>query len=105
MTSVPSKPMRVLFDEWHSESWSCSPEKVRAMSPEDPMGSSYQHAAELLATRDFTIERNTDGPLTAERLAGFDVLVLPHPCDPRWERTTSQNPPALSPDELHAVHA
>lgn len=38
-------------------------------------------------------------PLSAGVLAQADVLVLVHPCDPRWERATSQNPPALSTEE------
>jgi hypothetical protein len=73
------------------------------MQPEDPAGASYQRAADALALRDFTVERNSSGPLSAEALRGVEVLVLSHPCDPRWERTTSRNSPALSPDEVEAV--
>lgn len=105
MPADPPKPTHVLFDEWHSESWSCSREQATKMQPEDPVGSSYQRAADLLTARDFQVERNTSEPLSLSRLRNFDVLVLPHPCDPRWERTTSNHSPALSPGELDAVHA
>jgi hypothetical protein len=98
------KTVRVLFDESHSESWSCSLVRAREFQPENPAGASYQRAADELAARDFVIERN-DRPLTADRLSSVNVLILPHPCDPRWEHTTSGNPPALSAEELAAVHA
>jgi len=103
MNLSPHQTVRVLFDEWHSESWSCSRERAREFQPENPAGASYQQAADWLAARDFSVERNTAGPLTANRLAGVGVLVLPHPCDPRWERTTSMHSPGLSPGELEAV--
>ncbi len=99
------KTVRVLFDEWHSESWSCSAERAREIQPENPAGASYQRAASELAGRDFLVERNVAGALTRECLAGVGVLVLPHPCDPRWERTTSSQSPALSAEEIEAVHA
>lgn len=98
------KTIRVLFDEWHSESWSCSGQRAREFQPENPAGASYQLAAEALAARDFLIERNTAAPLTSAALDGVGVLVLPHPCDPRWERTTSQNSPAFSASEIDAIH-
>jgi hypothetical protein len=103
MNSEPPKPIRVLFDEWHSESWSSSRDRARGIQPEDPIGSSYQRAADALSARDFRIERNVDGPLTRDRLDGVGLLILAHPCDPRWERTTSSNPPTLSPEETHTV--
>ena len=103
MNAEPPKPICVLFDEWHSESWSSSRGRAREIQPEDPVGSSYQRAADTLADRDFRIARNVDGPLAHDRLENAGVLVLAHPCDPRWERTTSANSPALSSDETHAV--
>src|SRR4029434_453986 len=103
MNHEPPKPIRVLFDEWHSESWSSSRDRAREIQPEDPIGSSYQRAADALAARDFRIERNAEGPLTPARREGVGLLVLAHPCDPRWERTTSTNSPALSSDETIAV--
>jgi hypothetical protein len=104
MRLIQRKTVRVLFDEWHSESWSTSRERAVAMQPQDPDGSSYASAAALLAERDFVIERNIDGPLDAARIAASDIIVLAHPCDPHWENTTSGNPPALSPDEIKLLH-
>ena len=97
------KTVRVLFDEWHSESWSCSWPRAAEIQPADPAGASYQRAADALAIRDFSIERNVARPLSTDTLEGIDVLVLPHPCDPRWERTTSTNSPALNAEEVDAV--
>lgn len=94
---------RILFDEYHSESWSVSAELARAMQPADPANASYQAAAEALAARDFAVARNVDAPLDERRLAEVDVLALVHPCDAKWERTTAQNSPALSPGEIAAV--
>ena len=104
MTTLSQRKLaRVLFDEFHSESWSVSAGRGREMQPEDPANASYQKAADELANRDFVIGRNTDAPLSARSLAGADVLVLVHPCDPRWERTTSQESPALSAEETREV--
>lgn len=101
----PRKIARILFDEFHSESWTVCAERAREMQPENPPNSSYQRAAEMLAARDFTIARNLNGPLDAATLAGIDVLALLHPCDPRWERTSSGGSPALSRVEMDAILA
>src|SRR5271154_4043846 len=97
------KSVRVLFDEYHSESWSVSEARAREMQPEYPLNSSYQIAAETLTVDDFTIQRNPDKPLRRDVLAEADVLVLLHPCDPKWERTTSTNSPKLTEPELADV--
>ena len=103
MNQTPRKLVRFLADEFHSESWSLSAERAGEIAPEDPVNSSYAKAAGALTERDFVALRNRDKPLTPELLAGVDVLALLHPCDPRWERTTSPNPPALGADEITAV--
>ena len=105
MIPAPRKFARVLFDEFHSESWSCSVERAREMQPENPANSSYQRAAEALAARDFAVSRNVAQPLESAALAAADVLVLAHPCDPRWERTTSHGSPALTGREIADVLA
>ncbi len=94
------KSVRVLFDEYHSESWSISEARAREMQPEYPLNSSYQIAADALAASDFTVHRNLDKALQRDVLGGADVLVLLHPCDPKWERTTSANSPRLSEHEI-----
>lgn len=99
------KIVRVLFDEFHSESWSISDERAREMEPDRAGNSSYHLAARALVARDFTVSRNIAQPLLAEALVDTDVLVLPHPCDARWERTTSHGSPALSQQEIEAIQS
>lgn len=103
MSASPLKITRILFDEYHSESWSVSAARAREMQPEDPANASYQIAADALAARDFIVERNVAAPLDAKTLAGVGVLAFLHPCDPRWERTTSMHSPAFPAPELDAV--
>lgn len=95
----------VLFDETHNESWSTSLARAKEISPDYPEYSSYQAAADLLAERDFKVERNLSAPLTQAALAHTDILALLHPCDPRWERTVSQTTPRLTPQELQDIQA
>lgn len=97
------KIARVLFDEYHSESWTASLERAREIHPERPAYSSCQAAADALAARDFIVTRNTDRALRTDVLMDNDVLVLMHPCDRRWERTVSPNSPGLSGEELGDV--
>jgi len=105
MNPAQRKIARILFDEFHSESWSISAERAREMEPGRVANSSYATAANALTARDFEVARNVAQPLSAESLADADVLVLPHPCDSRWERTTSGGSPALSAEEIEAVQA
>lgn len=94
--------VRILFDETHSQSWSVCRERAAEVSPDYPEYSSYAHAAQTLASRDFALLRHVGTPLTPELLAGCDILALLHPCDSRWERTVGGHP-ALSDSELGAV--
>jgi hypothetical protein len=103
MQPAQRKTAHVLFDEFHSESWSTSVERAREMEPGRVENSSYAKAAAALEARDFTVRRNIDQPLNPDALRDVDVLVLPHPCDARWERTTSAGSPALAPAEIEAV--
>jgi hypothetical protein len=96
---------RVVFDESHSEAWTIRPEMARAMQPAHPGDSSYALAAGALADRDFVVAPNVDGPLTPDMLAGCEVLVIAHPSDPAWERTTGSGSPRLSPDEIDGIEA
>src|SRR5687768_9567508 len=103
MISTQRKLVRVMFDETHSESWSISAARACEMQPEDPENASYERAARALADRDFVVKRNTEQPLAGETLHGVDILVLLHPCDSRWERTTSVRSPMLSAEELESI--
>ncbi len=98
--SKQRKAVRVLFDEYHSESWSVSEARAREIQPEYPLNSSYQLAADALSGRDFVVARNTERELLADTLAETDMVALLHPCDPKWERTTSANSPRLSKQEI-----
>lgn len=93
----------VLFDEAHSEAWTIRPELAATMQPAHPADSSYALAASALATDGFEVTSNTVSPITAEALAGCDVLVIAHPSDPAWERTTGTGSPRLGPGELDAI--
>ncbi|MDB6155440.1 MAG: hypothetical protein JWL90_3893 [Chthoniobacteraceae bacterium] len=103
MNLSPSKLARIVFDEFHSESWSISAARAAEMQPDDPANASYEMAAGLLAARDFCLERNISKPLDDELLNQAEVLALIHPCDPRWEQTTSRHSPALSATEMESV--
>jgi hypothetical protein len=99
------RSIRVLFDEYHSESWSVSRGRAEEINPGDSVNSSYQAAADLLTAQGFLIRRNVEQPLRPAILEETDILVLPHPCDPKWERTTSSNSPRLSDEEIADVRA
>src|SRR5688500_17565283 len=103
MQPAQRKTARILFDEFHSESWSISVERARGMEPGRVENSSYAKAAASLEARDFIVSRNIDQPLKRDTLRDVDVIVVPHPCDARWERTTSAGSPALAPAEIEAV--
>jgi hypothetical protein len=95
----------VVFDEAHSESWTIRPEVALAMQPAHPGDASYSRAAAALAERDFVVTPNVEQPLGPQTLAGCDVLVIAHPSDPAWERTTGTGSPRLSPEEIDAIEA
>ncbi len=46
----------------------------------------------------------TPTPLDSGVLDGCDLLVIAHPSDPRWERTTGIGSPQLSDAEQDAIH-
>ncbi len=99
------KLARVLFDEAHSEAWTIRPELAARMQPAHPDDSSYARAASALAERDFVVKVNVQEPLRATTLEGCDVLVIAHPSEPAWERTTGTGSPRLSGAELDAIEA
>jgi Family of unknown function (DUF6421)/Domain of unknown function (DUF4350) len=94
---------RVVFDEAHNEAWTIRPEVARTMQPAHPGDSSYARAAAALVERDFVIVPNVEAPLSAETLRECDVLVIAHPSDPTWERTTGSGSPRLGAEEIDAI--
>jgi hypothetical protein len=104
MSSARFAP-RVLFDESHSQAWTIRPALAAEMQPSHPGDASYAQAADALRAADFAVAANPDRALDAGVLAGADVLVLAHPSERRWERTTNDRSPRLTPEELDAVEA
>src|ERR1700751_5567466 len=91
---------RVVFDEAHSEAWTVRSDLARQMQPAHPGDASYARAAAALAERDFVIAPNVNQPLSAETLRDCEVLVIAHPSDPTWERTTGAGSPRLTAEEI-----
>ena len=104
MLKEQRRPVRVLFDEAHSEAWTISPQLAAQMQPDAPFDSSYGKAARDLAKRDFVVDRHVDEPITPEALAGAGVLVVAHPSDRLWKRTTSNASPKFDRSEIAAIH-
>jgi Family of unknown function (DUF6421) len=75
------------------------------MQPAHPGDSSYASAAGALAERDFVVAPNVEQPLTADRLGSCDVLVIAHPSEPTWERTTGIGSPRLTIEEIDAIES
>ncbi|HWF72156.1 MAG TPA: DUF6421 family protein [Solirubrobacteraceae bacterium] len=73
------------------------------MQPSHPSDSSYALAAARLAESDFAVDANVDEELSDELLAEVDVLVVAHPSDPAWERTTGTGSPRFGAAELAAI--
>jgi len=96
---------RVMFDEAHNEAWTIRPELARAMQPVHPGDASYARAAAALGSHDFAVAANVDAPLTGATLGKCDVLVIAHPSDPAWERTTGNGSPRLSQEEIDAIES
>ena len=101
--TVPSPVLRITFDEFHQEAWTIRKEAAAEMQPSHPGDASYADAADLLRTRRMEVAANTDRLLDDELLARTDVLVLAHPSEPHWERTTGLGSPVLTDAELGAV--
>ncbi len=98
----PRHSVRVVFDETHSESWTSSAELAQRINPDNASNTSCARAARALASRDFVLSRHTTGPLDVAALTACDILVLFHPCDPQWERTTGGSP-TLGAEEIQAI--
>jgi hypothetical protein len=94
--------INVIFDEAHSEAWTIRPELAGQMQPVHPADASYARAAELLTGHAFSVAANSD-PLDSGVLDNCDLLVIAHPSDPRWEKTTGIGSPELTTAEQEAI--
>jgi hypothetical protein len=97
------RPVRVVFDEAHRESWTIRPDVAREMQPAHPQDASYEQAAALLAARDFRVAAHTAGRLTQAALERADVLIIAHPSDPAWEQTVPAGTPRFDAAELDLI--
>jgi hypothetical protein len=102
---IATKLAHVLFDEAHSQAWTIDLPRALAMQPAHPADASYAQAADAAREHDFEVSAHREGALDADALAAIDVLVLAHPSDPAWERTTGTGSPRLDGAELDAVEA
>jgi hypothetical protein len=93
----------VIFDEAHSEAWTIRPDVASEMQPVHPGDASYARAAGLLVGHGFEVAPNTELPLATELLEQCDLLVIAHPSDSQWERTTGVGSPQLAGEEIDAV--
>ena len=103
MTTWPSA--RALFDEAHNEAWTLRCDVARRMQPAHPGDASYALAADALARHEFDVVSNAEGELSRERLKDCHLLVIAHPSEPAWERTTGTGSPRLTAAELDAIEA
>jgi hypothetical protein len=101
--TAPSPVLRITFDEFHQEAWTIRRETAAEMQPSHPGDASYADAADLLRTRRMDVVANVDRLLDDGVLDATDVLVVAHPSEPRWEKTTGQGSPVFTDAELDAV--
>ena len=99
MSSMP----RVLVDEAHQQAYSIDIELAARMNPVAPADNSYAAAAAALRHRGFNVAARREGLITADALAQADVLVIAHPAEARWEKTTGIGSPMLTADEISSI--
>src|SRR5947209_12525820 len=102
---IATRLAHVLFDEAHNEAWTIDWERAQQMQPAHPGDSSYGAAAVALREHDFEVTANEERALVATTLDGVDVLILAHPSDSLWERTTGHGSPRLTAEEIDAIEA
>jgi hypothetical protein len=98
-------PLKILFDESHSESWSISEAIAKQIQPEKYSNSSYAAAATALVDAGFTVDVVRESGRLIEYLSAFDVLVIVHPCDADYESTVPIGTPIFSDDEVIAIQS
>ena len=94
---------RILIDESHRQAWSTRPEVAKAMNPIHPDDAGYVQLASATRDSGFDLVVHAAGLITDDALAGFDVLVIPHAADDKWEKTTGVGSPKLSNDEIDSI--
>jgi hypothetical protein len=97
--------INVIFDEAHREAWTIDPQLAAEMQPAHPGDASYARAAELLTGHGFQVGQNAALALERGVLVSCDLLVIAHPSEDQWERTTGVGSPLLSKREIDAIVA
>ena len=77
---------RILIDESHRQAWSTRPEVAALMNPVHPADAGYVQLAASTRDAGFELIVHSEGLITEEALAGFDLLVIPHASDDEWAR-------------------
>ncbi len=95
----------MIFDEAHREAWTIDSALAAEMQPAHPGDASYARAAELLSKHGFEVGQNAALALERGVLKGCDLLVIAHPSEDQWERTTGVGSPLLSKREIDAIVA
>lgn len=96
---------RVLFDETHQQAWTVRGDHAARMNPTHPRDASYAAAAQAATAAGFEVSAHISGPLDADALCGSQVLVIAHPSEPQWERTTGIGTAQFALSELDAIEA
>lgn len=94
---------RILIDQAHSQAWSADSELAAQMNPANPLDSGYVELKLTAEAKGFAVEINRESKLSAQLLAGFELLILPHAADARWEHTVGYGSPILEPEEIAAI--
>ena len=94
---------RILIDESHRQAWSTRPEVAALMNPVHPADAGYVQLATSTREAGFELVVHSEGLITDEALAGFDLLVIPHAADDEWEKTTGVGAPKLTDDEMDSI--
>lgn len=97
-------PLKILFDESHSESWSISEDVAKQMQPQNYKNSSYSAAADTLIATGFAVSAVRESGKLKDYLSDFDILIIVHPCDPDYESTVPIGTPIFSEIEVIAIH-
>ena len=98
-------PLKILFDESHSESWSISEDVAKQIQPQKYSNSSYAAAATAMVDAGFTVDAVRESGRLIEDLSAFDVLVIVHPCDADYESTVPIGTPVFSDNEVNAIQS
>jgi Taurine catabolism dioxygenase TauD, TfdA family len=101
--------MRFLYDESHNQTWTIDPAcavQLSRRTNEAPRYYSYAHVAELARTLlGAAVERVTAGPLTRQRLAGADLLLINHCCLSKHKHLGVGGEAIFGLDEIAAIRA